>query len=188
MPVVATMDTPDLLVPPQAGDHSLGHPHAAVVLVEYGDFECPSCTQAAPMLKLLLARFPLHLRLVYRHFPLEEVHPHALGAALAAEAAGAQGRFWPMHDLLFGHRQHLGPTHLRQYGEGLELDMRRFDFEMADTVHLQRVREHIAGGRRCGVRATPGFFLNGRRIDASYGLDEIERRVTAEALSCNTMV
>jgi protein-disulfide isomerase len=183
------MDTAtDLVVPVDRSDHSVGHPHAPVVLVEYGDFECPNCKQAAPALKLLLARFPLRLRLVYRHFPLEEVHPHALAAALAAECAGAQGRFWEMHDLLFEDQQHLKPAQLRRHAERLELDMTRYDAEMADTVHLQRVREHIEGGHRSGVRATPGLFLNGKRIDASYGVEEIETRVVAEVLACDTNV
>jgi protein-disulfide isomerase len=140
------------------------------------------------VLKLLLARFPMHLRLVYRHFPLEEVHPHALPAALAAETAGAQGRFWAMHDLLFEDPRHLKPADLRRRAERLELDITRYDFEMADTVYLQRVREHIDSGHRSGVRATPGFFLDGRRIDSSFGIEEVAKRVEAEVLACKTIV
>jgi protein-disulfide isomerase len=179
----ATRDTV-LAVPVDATDHSRGHPHAAVVIVEYGDFECPNCKQAAPVLELLLQRYPLHLRLVYRHFPLEEVHPHALAAAMAAESAGAQGRFWPMHELLFRNQAHLKPAHLRRYAEGLELDMRLFDAEMADTVRLQRVREHVAGAVRSGVRATPTFFVNSTLQDVSFGLDALEERIRREVASC----
>ena len=101
------MSTFELSIPVNRTDHALGVGHAAVTLVEYGDFECPNCKQAAPVVKLLLARFAERIQVVYRHFPLVEVHPHALHAALAAEAAAAQHKFWPMHDLLFEHQDHL---------------------------------------------------------------------------------
>lgn len=107
----------ELAVPVSAVDHMLGAAHAPVTVVEYGDFECPNCKQAAPAVKLLLSRFAERVRLVYRHFPLEEVHPHALHAAQAAEAAGGQGKFWPMHDLLFDNQQHLKLRQLRGYAE-----------------------------------------------------------------------
>ena len=178
----------ELAVPPAARDHSLGHPHAPVVLVEYGDFECPNCKQVAPVLKLLVGRFPLHLRVVFRHFPLEEVHAHALDAALAAEIAGEAGKFWPMHDLLFENQRHLKRAHLRRYAEQLELDLVRYEYEMRDTVHLQRVREHIAGGQRSGVRATPGFFLDGRRVDSSFRIDALAEQVEAAVLSCGDTI
>src|SRR5712692_11559947 len=105
----------ELAVPVSGADHALGPSHAAVTLVEYGDFECPNCKQAAPAVKLLLERFTGRVRLVYRHFPLEEVHPHALQAALAAEVAAGQGKFWPMHDLLFDNQRHLDAVHLRRH-------------------------------------------------------------------------
>jgi protein-disulfide isomerase len=174
----------DLIVPVRSPDHVLGHAHAPVTLVEYGDFECPHCKKAAPVLRLLRAQHPRHLRLVFRHFPLEGVHPHALGAALAAEAAGAQGKFWAMHDLLFENQSHLKPAQVRRYAERLELDMVRYDAETGDTVHLQRVREDIEGGERCGVRATPSFFLNGKLVDVSFGLDVLRKRVEDEVASC----
>jgi protein-disulfide isomerase len=166
-----------LAVPVSAVDHALGPQHAAVTIVEYGDFECPNCKQAAPAVKLLLERFGSQVRLVYRHFPLEEVHPHALHAALAAEAAGAQGRFWQMHDLLFEEQLHLKPRQVRSYAEKVELDIERYDSEMNDELYLQRVREEIEGGRQSGVRATPTFFVNGRIRDVSFGLDALARGV-----------
>ena len=156
-------------------DHSFGSARAAVTLVEYGDFECPNCRQAAPAIKLLLHRFAGRLRFVYRHFPLEDVHPHALLAAEAAEAAGEQGKFWLMHDLLFENQAHLKATQLRTYAERLELDLERYTAEMNDHMYLQRVREHIDGGHRSGVSATPTFFANGRREDVSYGLQSLEQ-------------
>src|SRR3979490_2569874 len=105
----------ELAVPVSAVDHALGASHAPVTVVEYGDFECPNCKQAAPAVKLLFEEFVGRIRLVYRHFPLEEVHPHALRAAEAAECGGAQGKFWPMHDLLFDNQQHLKLPQLHGY-------------------------------------------------------------------------
>jgi protein-disulfide isomerase len=169
----------ELAVAVNPADHSLGPSHASATLVEYGDFECPNCKQAAPAVKLLLARFTGRLRLVYRHFPLEEVHPHALQAALAAEAAAGQGKFWPMHDLLFDNQRHLKPQQLRGYAQQLELDLRRYDADMADTVYLQRVREDIEGAAASGVRSTPSFFLNGVIQDVSFGLQHLADGVEA---------
>jgi protein-disulfide isomerase len=160
----------DLAVPVQRMDHSLGAEHAPVTVVEYGDFECPSCKNAAPAVKMLLGNFTERVLLIFRHFPLEEPHPHALGAAEAAECAGAQGKFWEMHDLLFENQAHLKPKHLRGYAEQLGLDMARYTAELDDHVYLQRIREHIDGGKRSHVRGTPGFFVNGTIQDVSFGL------------------
>jgi protein-disulfide isomerase len=167
----------DLVTAVSAVDYVLGAAHAPVTVVEYGDFECPNCKQAAPAVKLLLERFAGRVRLVFRHFPLEEVHPHALHAALAAEAAGAQGRFWEMHDLLFENQLHLKLNQLRSYAGRLELDMERYDSEMKDELYLQRVREQIAGGRHSGVRATPTFFVDGKLCDVSFGLQSLSGAV-----------
>jgi protein-disulfide isomerase len=169
-----------LSIPVNRADHQLGPSSAPVTLVEYGDFECPSCKQAAPAVSLLLKRFSGLIRLVWRNFPLEEVHPHALMAAVAAEAAGGQGRFWPMHDLLLDNQQHLKRPQLRAYAERLELDILRYDADMDDTVYLQRVREDIESGGASGVRATPTFFLNGAIQDVSFGLQTLFDRVEAE--------
>jgi protein-disulfide isomerase len=167
----------ELAAPVGAADHVLGPVRAAVTVVEYGDFECPNCKQAAPAVKMLLARFEGRVRIVYRHFPLEGVHPHALQAALAAEAAGAQGKFWPMHDLLFDSQSHLKLPQLRGYAERLELDMARYDADMAEQVYLQRVREHIESGEKSGVRGTPAFFVDGAIQDVSFGLQQLFERV-----------
>jgi protein-disulfide isomerase len=163
----------ELAFPVDPTDHSIGPSHASVTVVEYGDFECPSCKQAAPAVKLLLAEFKDRIRFVYRHFPLEEVHPHARAAAEAAEGAGAQGKFWPMHDLLFDHQHALKSNHLQDYAQRLELDMARFTAEMTDTVYLQRVREHQQSGTASGVRATPTFFVNGTLHDVSFGIQSL---------------
>ncbi|HET7363963.1 MAG TPA: thioredoxin domain-containing protein [Burkholderiales bacterium] len=169
----------ELAVAVNPADHALGPSHAPVTLVEYGDFECPNCKQAAPAVKLLLKRFNGRVRLVWRQFPLEEVHPHALQAALASETAAGQGKFWPMHDLLFDNQAHLKSQQLRSYAERLELDMVRFDADMADTVYLQRVREDIESGTKSGARATPTFFLNGVIADVSGGMQRLFDSVEA---------
>lgn len=164
-------------------DHILGAPRAPVTVVEYGDFECPNCKQAATAVKIMLARFPGGVRFVYRHFPLMGVHPrahpHALQAALAAEAAGAQGMFWPMHDLLFENQRSLGSDRIRGCARRLGLDMARYDAELADERPLRRVREHIASAERNAVRGTPGFFVNGVVRDVSFGMERLLEGVDA---------
>lgn len=160
----------ELVTPVSEADHLVGPADASIVIVEYGDFECPNCKQAAPALKQLLARHAGKVRLAYRHFPLEGVHPHALQAAEAAEAAGAQGQFWAMHDLLFDNLSRLRPQDLRDYAARLGLDMRRYNREMRERAWLPRVKAQIADGEQSGVRSTPGIFLNGRIHDVSAGL------------------
>ena len=172
-----------LTVPPEPTDHTQGPEHARVVVIEYGDFECPSCKVAAQTPKLLLERFPNKVRFVFRHFPLEEAHPHALQAAETAEAAGAQGKFWPMHDLLFRNQAHLKQADLQRHARDLGLDMARYVAEMDDHIYLQRVREHIEGGRRSHIRATPTFFIDGVLQDISFGMkalhDAVARSIQA---------
>jgi protein-disulfide isomerase len=170
----------DLVAPVSRVDHQLGPEHAPVTVVEYGDFECPTCKQAAPSLQLLLSRFPGQVRIVFRHFPLEAVHPHALCAAEAAEVAGGQGKFWEMHDLLFANQLHLKAQQLRNYAEQLHLDLARYTAEMDDEIYRQRIREHIDGGRRSGVRSTPGIFVNGVIHDVSAGMQSLFDKVAAE--------
>jgi protein-disulfide isomerase len=162
-----------LTVPLSATDHAVGPVSARVTVIEYGDFECPFCAQAYSAVKIFEKQFAGRIRFAYRHFPLLEEHPHAEFAAEAAEAAGAQGRFWPMHDRLFERQQHLKPHDLRAHAQALELDMARYDAEMADRIYLQRVQEQREGGRASGIRGTPAFFLNDVGIDASYGMAHV---------------
>jgi len=159
-----------LTVPVISTDHLLGPRRAPVSVVEYGDLECPNCKQAAPGVRLLLKSFENKVCFAFRHFPLEGVHPHAELAAEAAECAGAQGKFWEMHDLLLDNQQHLKLNHLRNYAERLQLDMPRFIADIDDHIYLQRVREHVQSGRDGGVRGTPTFFVNGRIQDVSFGM------------------
>jgi len=168
-----------LAVSTEPTDHSLGSEHARVTVVEYGDFECPSCKVAATTPSLLLDRFPNKIRFVFRHFPLVEAHPRAMPAAEASEAAGAQGKFWPMHDLLFRNQAHLKDKDLYRFASELGLDMARYVAEMDDHIYLQKVREHIDGGRRSHLRATPTFFINGVVQDISFGMKALHDAVAA---------
>ena len=150
-------------------DHALGAAKPEVEIVEYGDFECPTCKQAVPAVQMLLKRFEGRIRFAFRHFPLEDIHPHALCAAEAAECAGAQGKFWEMHQVLFDNQSHLDRPHLHRYAESLGLDMSRFRSEMDGESYRQRVREQMEGARRSHMRATPGFFVDRRIQDVSFG-------------------
>jgi protein-disulfide isomerase len=173
------MRTIDLTDDVRPTDHARGPEHAPVTIVEYGDFECPNCKQAKPAVEIVLNRYPEQVRFVYRHFPLTDVHPHALAAAEAAECAGAQGKFWEMHETLFEHQTHLDRKHLLRYADDLGLDMARVASELDDEIYRQRVLEHLAGGERSGVRGTPGFFVNGRIVDVSFGLHALLDAVEA---------
>jgi protein-disulfide isomerase len=172
-------DSPQLAVPVNKTDHILGPETAKVVLVQYGDFECPTCGQAFPAVKMLLKKFEHRLRFVFRHFPLT-AHPNAEVAAEAAEAAGAQHKFWPMHDLLFQNQTHLKVKDLHRYAEKLELELVRFDFELSDQVYRQRVNEHVDSGKLSGVRSMPAFFVNGSLVDVSFGLDHLHDAIHAK--------
>jgi protein-disulfide isomerase len=166
-----------LLQADEAIDHILGPASAAVTLLEYGDFQSPSCGHAHAVVKILLAHFGRQLRFVYRHFPQREVHPYAELAAEAAEAAAAQGHFWPFCDLLFAHQQHLKEKSLQDYAQQLDLDMARFQYEMKDHVYLQRVQEHLQGAQRLAVHGTPTFYVNGHLIDVSSGFKPLRQAI-----------
>jgi protein-disulfide isomerase len=165
--------------PPEPMDHAKGSQHAPVVLIEYGDFECPSCKVAIQTPKLLLERFPNRVRFIFRHYPLQEIHPHALLAAEAAEAAAAQGKFWEMHDLLYANQVHLKERDLHRYAGEIGLDLARYAAEMEDHIYLQKVREQTDGGRRSHIRATPTFFLDGVVQDTSFGMQSLHDAVAA---------
>jgi protein-disulfide isomerase len=168
-----------LAVPPESTDHAQGPEHARVVVIEYGDFECPSCKVAAATPTLLMDRYPTHVRFIFRNFPLEEAHPHALLAAECAEAAAAQGKFWPMYQVLFSNQDHLKAADLRRYASDLGMDMARYAAEMDDHIYLQKVREDVAGGRRSHIRSTPAFYINGVFQDISYGMKALHDAVAA---------
>lgn len=166
-----------LLSPDPATDHIHGPASAPVTVIEYGDFECASCFQAYTALKVALSHFGEQVRFVFRHFPLREMHAHAELAAEAAEAAAAQGRFWPMYELLFTNQQHLKEKHLFDYAGQLGLDLPRFQNELNDHVYLQRVQENIQGGRHLGVHSAPAFYVNGVFTDVSFGPQHLHEAI-----------
>jgi protein-disulfide isomerase len=154
-------------------DHIQGPASAAVTLVEYGDYECPYCGAAYPIIKEVQERMGEQLRFVFRNFPITTSHPHAELAAEAAEAAAAQDRFWQMHDVLYENQQRLGDEDLRAYAEQLGLEVGPFDQELTEHVHAERVREDFMSGVRSGVNGTPTFYINGARHDDSYDLETL---------------
>lgn len=168
-----------LAAPVTPADHIFGPESAKITLVEYGDFECPLCRQAYPVVRLLLKHFEDQLRFVFRQFPLREVHRHAELAAEAAEVAGGQQKFWRMHNLLLEKRLHLNAQNLRRCAEEVELDLVRYDFEMNDHIYLQRVQENIESGVTSGVRAAPTFFVNGVMHDVSFGIGKLRTAIEA---------
>ena len=178
--------TPDLKEPVNDTDHVLGPTDADVTVVEYVDFECPDCRRAAPALEMLLRQFEDRICLAVRHFPLENVHPHALMAAEAAECAASQGRFWEMAELLFADQLHLEEASLTRRAEQLGLDLDGFELEMSGHDHVPLIRRHLASGSASGVRSTPGFFVNGMIHDVSFGLRSLFDRVQAELTDAAT--
>ena len=172
-----------LLFPDEAIDHIAGPASAPVTLIAYGDFECAACLLAYGALKVIRPHFAGKLRFIFRHYPLRAVHPHAELAAEAAEAAGAQGKFWPMYELLFGNSQHLKEKHLLDYASQLGLDLPRYQNEMKDHVYLQRVQENLQGAQRLGVRSTPAFYVNGKFVDVSFGLQHLHEAIDQALIS-----
>lgn len=157
-----------LTIPVGPHDHVSGPETAPVTLLEYGDFECPFCGAAYPIVKQIQRQLGDQFRFVFRHFPLTTVHPHAEHAAEAAEAAGAQGKFWEMHGLLFEHQRALDDAHLYQYARNLNLDLPQFERDLPTHTYAGQVREDFMGGIRSGVNGTPTFFINGQRHNGPY--------------------
>jgi protein-disulfide isomerase len=169
------------LTPPVgADDHAQGDSDAPVTLVEYGDYECPYCGQAYPIVKRIQARLGNRLRFVFRNFPLAEAHPHATAAAEFAEAAALQGKFWEMHDALYEHQDALRAGDLTTYAQRLRLDTDKLQNALGSGKPAERVRADFMHGVRSGVNGTPTFFINGRRFDGNW-TDEDELVAALEA-------
>ncbi len=177
----AVLDRPRLATPVSGRDHILGPETAAAQLLEYGDYECPFCGEAHQVLKQLLQMVGDETQYAFRHFPLTQIHPHSQLAAEAAEAAGAQGRFWEMHNMLFEHQHYLGIQDLIGYASALGLDVPRFAGELQTHVHLPRVREDFMTGIRSGVNGTPTFFVNGVRHNGGYDLPSLLEAIESAA-------
>jgi protein-disulfide isomerase len=173
----------DLTLEVSDADHILGPPTAAVTLVEYGDYECPSCLNSEPIVRQLLEQFAGKLRVVFRHFPQHSVHPNASAAAEAAEAAGSQGKFWEMHRALFAHQRELADLDFTHLALTIGLDPYRFARDSDSRQSPRKVREHYETAVASGVKRTPTFFINGKRHDGANDLlslrASIERALSA---------
>ena len=150
-----------LAVPVGERDHSQGPETATVTLVQYGDFECPYTRQSTWVVQAIQKQLGDQLRFVFRNFPLTEIHPHALHAALAAEAAASQGKFWQMHDYIFHHQHTLEDADLAHFAETLGLELQQYARDMEHHRFLARIEEDVESGESSGVQGTPTFFING---------------------------
>ncbi len=173
-------ETPQLTPEVNDNDYRSGPDTAPVTLVEYGDFECPDCGRAFPIVEEVRRHMGDRLRFVYRHFPLEQ-HPHAEHAAEAAEAAGTQGKFWEMYAYLFQHQQALSDHDLLHAAQELGLDTERFKRDMTDGVYLQDVEDDAASGDQSGVKGTPTFFINNEPYFGPHDLQTLQQVLEEEA-------
>ncbi len=149
-------------------DHFQGSASAPVELVEYADFQCPYCSKAYYIIKQIREDLKDDLRFVFRNFPIPQLHVNAVHAALAAEAAGKQGKFWEMHDLLFENQEYLNDYNLWEYAEEINLDVSRFEADFTSKECFQKVQNDYDGGLEMGVQSTPAFFINGERYEGDW--------------------
>jgi len=149
-------------------DHIQGNASAALELVEYGDYQCPFCGAAYPIIKKIQRTLGDNLKFVFRNFPLAEMHPNAFNAAVAAEAAGLQGKFWKMHDIIYENQEALAWDDLFAYAKSLGLDLERFKKDISKQEIADRVENDFEGGIRSGVNGTPSFYINGKKYNGDY--------------------
>jgi protein-disulfide isomerase len=174
------MDRPRLKVPVNERDHVQGSPTAVVTLVEYGDYQCPFCGAAHGSVKEVQRAMGDDLLFAFRHFPLTQIHPLALPAAEAAEGAGAQGKFWEMHVVLFENQPRFEPANLLRYATALGLDLERFADDIESGRYEPKIREDFMSGVRSGVNGTPTFFVNGVRYNGGYDPASLIEAISAE--------
>lgn len=167
--------------PVNGQDHMRGQSDSPVTLLEYGDFECPYSGHAYYIVKQLQDDLGDKFNFVFRHFPLTQIRPHALPAALAAESAGLEGVFWEMHDLLFEQQHRLDPEYLIAFAQVLGLDIEQFIVDMTADEAAARVRRDFVGGIRSGVNGTPTFYINGKRHDGPYDYETLKNAIEAAA-------
>jgi protein-disulfide isomerase len=177
---MSSEDTPKLTLPvDETRDHIQGSSTAKVTLVQYGDYQCPYCGEAYPIIKSIQKRFGSDLRFVFRNFPITEAHPFAETGAEIAEAAGAQGKFWEMHDFLYENQQSLSNVDFfaRFAKEKLGLDGKRLKEEVLNRTYTPRIKEDFMSGVRSGVNGTPTFFINDYRHNGSYDYEVLEEAI-----------
>ena len=168
-------------------DHVKGDLHAPVVLVEYGDFQCPYCGAAYPIVKQIEKDYKEKMAFVFRHFPLAEIHPFAQAAAVASEAAANQGKFWQMHALIYENQHLLGLEMLLQLAESLKLDMNIFSHDFKDPKLFKKVEDNFESGILSGVNGTPSFYINGIKFNDSYDHESLTRAID-QAIKENTVL
>jgi protein-disulfide isomerase len=173
------MQIDELAVPVTSRDHAQGPDDAPLTLLEYGDYECPDCRNALPIVRKLAEEFGPRLRVAFRNFPVVTIHRHASVAAQAAEAAAAQGKFWQMHSMLYEHQQDLATADFSHYALRLGLEIYRFQSDMSSEIFAPRVRQDYDGGVRSGVKGTPTFFINGRRYRGAIEYDAMKNALSA---------
>lgn len=149
-------------------DHILGPAEAPIEIVEYADYQCPYCKKAFYIMQDILKEQGDNIRFVFRNFPLEEVHPYALHAAIAAEAASGQGKFWEMHDILLENQKELDDAHLIEYARIIDMDVKKFRHDFSLESYARKVQEDYASGEKNGVDSTPTFFVNGRMYEGNW--------------------
>jgi protein-disulfide isomerase len=163
--------------PVNPSDHILGKSSSKVVLLEYGDFQCPYCSQADEVVTALLKKFPDDFAYIFRNFPLKELHPDALLAARAAEAAAVQGQYWPMHHMLFERQDTLEFEDLIEFAAELGLDVQQFIHDTEEGTCFEKIEDDIRSGTKSGVESTPTFFLNGVRYDGEWDIENLSNEI-----------
>jgi protein-disulfide isomerase len=168
-------------------DYVLGDEHAPVTLVEYGDYECPHCGRAHPIVKEVLRRFGAQVRFIFRHFPLTQIHPFAESAAETAEFAGAHKRFWQMHDGLFENQFRLGLPLFFELAKLLGLSTSELQTALETGLYAPKVRSDFMGGIRSGVNGTPTIFINGHRYNGSYSVADLALAIENQSLASSSV-
>lgn len=163
----------DLTPAVNSNDHLYGLPNAPLELVEYGDYECPFCGRAYPIVKSIQEKLGEDLKFVFRNFPLRKIHPNAYPAAVATEAAALQDKFWEMHDIIFENQRTLGPGYILGFARELGLDMERFQKDIADESLYLKARRDFESGMKSGVNRTPTFFVNGKKFNGDWSGNEL---------------
>jgi protein-disulfide isomerase len=156
-----------------SNDHISGDTNSAIELVEYGDYECPYCGRAYPIVKDIQQQLGMDIKFVFRNFPLSKIHPHALSAAVATEAAGQQGKFWEMHDIIFENQRALDSEHIFLFAHKLGLNLDRFKNDIQQKFLIDKVENDFESGIRSGVNRTPTFFINGKKYEGSWDENEL---------------
>lgn len=168
-----------LKVPVSSDDHIQGNANAPITLIEYGDYECPYCGMAYPIVKQIQKHFGERLRFVFRNFPITESHPHAGIAAMSAEFAATKGKFWQMHDILYENQGNLELSDLINYAKSLNLAGNELQTAIENEVFVKKIEDDFMGGVRSGVNGTPSFFINGQRFNNSFEYENLLAAITS---------